>query len=181
MNNQLFSRSEMLLGADAINKLNNSSVAVFGIGGVGSYIAEALARTGVGKMILIDGDSVAESNINRQLIADTTTIGMAKVDAAKERLTKINPELEIITINRFLTAESDFSFIEGCSFVADAIDTVSAKMALIEYCSSKNIPVISAMGAGNKTDPTRFEVSDIYKTSVCPLCKVVRTEARKEA
>lgn len=179
MKEEFFSRTEMLLGKDAVKKLNKSCVAVFGIGGVGSYTVEALARSGVGKLILIDGDTVAESNINRQLIADTTTVGMAKVEAAKSRLIKINPEIEVIAVNQFLTASSDFSFIDGCSYVADAIDTISAKLALVEYCKAKNIPIISAMGAGNKTDPTRFEVSDIHKTSVCPLCKVIRTELRK--
>ena len=179
MNSELFTRSEMLLGKEAMAKLNNSTVAVFGIGGVGSYIVEALARTGVGKLILIDGDDVATSNINRQLIADTTTIGQSKVDTAKKRLLLINPNIEIVTVNEFLTIESDFSFIDKCSFVADAIDTVSAKIKLIEHCKEKNIPIISAMGAGNKTDPTRFEVSDISKTSVCPLCKVMRYELRK--
>lgn len=179
MSSELFIRSEMLLGKDAMTKLENSTVAVFGIGGVGSYIVEALARTGIGKLILIDGDDVAKSNINRQLIADVSTVGQSKVEVAKKRLLSINPDLEIVTVNEFLTAESDFSFIDGCSFVADAIDTVSAKIKLVEYCKEKNIPIISAMGAGNKTDPTRFEVSDISKTSVCPLCKVMRYELRK--
>ena len=179
MNSELFIRSEMLLGKDAMQKLKDSTVAVFGIGGVGSYIVEALTRSGIGKLIIIDGDDVAASNINRQLIADTTTIGIAKVDAAKQRLLAINPDLQIVTVNEFLTADSDFSFIDGCSYVADAIDTVSAKIKRIEYCKEKNIPIISAMGAGNKTDPTRFEVSDISKTSVCPLCKVMRYELRK--
>ena len=175
MNSELFIRSEMLLGKDAMQKLKDSTVAVFGIGGVGSYIVEALTRSGIGKLIIIDGDDVATSNI----IADTTTIGIAKVDAAKKRLLAINPDLQIVAVNKFLTADSDFSFIDGCSYVADAIDTVSAKIKLIEYCKEKNIPIISAMGAGNKTDPTRFEVSDISKTSVCPLCKVMRYELRK--
>lgn len=179
MSSELFIRSEMLLGKDAMTKLKNSTVAVFGIGGVGSYIVEALARTGIGKLILIDGDDVARSNINRQLIADVTTVGQSKVEVAKKRLLSINPDLEIVTVNEFLTAESDFSFIDGCSYVADAIDTVSAKIKLIEYCKEKDIKIISAMGAGNKTDPTRFEVSDISKTSVCPLCKVMRYELRK--
>lgn len=179
MNSELFIRSEMLLGKDAMQKLKDSTVAVFGIGGVGSYVVEALTRSGIGKLIIIDGDDVATSNINRQLIADTTTIGIAKVDAAKNRLLAINPDLQIVTVNKFLTADSDFSFIDGCSYVADAIDTVSAKIKLVEYCKDRNIPIISAMGAGNKTDPTRFEVSDISKTSVCPLCKVMRYELRK--
>ena len=180
MNSELFIRSEMLLGKKALQKLQNSSVAVFGIGGVGSYTVEALVRSGIGKLIIVDGDDVAISNINRQLIADTTTVGVPKVEAAKNRLLAINPELKIVTVKEFLTAESDFSFIDDCSYVADAIDTVSAKIKLIEYCKDKNIPIISAMGAGNKTDPTRFEVSDIFKTSVCPLCKVMRYELRKK-
>lgn len=180
MNSELFIRSEMLLGKKALQKLQNSSVAVFGIGGVGSYTVEALVRSGIGKLIIVDGDDVAISNINRQLIADTTTVGVPKVEAAKNRLLAVNPELKIVTVKEFLTAESDFSFIDDCSYVADAIDTVSAKIKLIEYCKDKNIPIISAMGAGNKTDPTRFEVSDIFKTSVCPLCKVMRYELRKK-
>ncbi len=179
MKKDFFVRSEMLLGAKAMEKLENSTVAIFGIGGVGSYIAEALARSGIGKLILIDSDTVAESNINRQLIADTETIGMAKVDAAENRLKKINPDLEIIKVNEFMTANTDYSFLKECDYVADAIDTVSAKIRIAEFCYENKISLISAMAAGNKTDPTKFEVSDIYKTSVCPLCRVMRTELKK--
>lgn len=179
MNNEIFSRTEMLIGQEALNKIKNSTVAVFGIGGVGSYCVEALARTGIKKLILIDADEVSVSNINRQLIADTTTVGIKKVEAAKKRLLAINPEIEVATIPEFITTDSDLSFIDNCDYVVDAIDTVSSKIHIIEYSKSKNIPIISAMGAGNKTDPTKFEVADIYKTSVCPLCKVIRYELRK--
>ena len=179
MNREIFSRTEMLIGQEALNKLNNSTVAVFGIGGVGSYSAEALVRSGVGRLILIDSDEVSVSNINRQIIADTTTVGIKKVEAAKKRLEAINPDVKIIAIDEFITVESDLSFIDNADYVIDAIDTVSSKIHIIEYSKTKNLPIISAMGAGNKTDPTRFEVADIYKTSVCPLCKVIRYELRK--
>lgn len=179
MNREIFSRTEMLIGQEALNKLNNSTVAVFGIGGVGSYSAEALVRSGVGRLILIDSDEISVSNINRQIIADTTTVGIKKVEAAKKRLEAINPDVKIIAIDEFITVESDLSFIDNADYVIDAIDTVSSKIHIIEYSKTKNLPIISAMGAGNKTDPTRFEVADIYKTSVCPLCKVIRYELRK--
>ncbi len=179
MSKKLFSRTEMLIGSNNMKKLNNSTVAVFGIGGVGSYCVEALARSGISKLILIDSDTVSVTNINRQLIATAETVGKSKVTVAKDRLISINPQIEITEINEFITQNTDLSFLENCDYVVDAIDTVSAKIHLIEYCKIKSIPVISAMGAGNKTDPTKFEVSDIYDTSICPLCRTMRRELKK--
>ncbi|MEG1887159.1 MAG: tRNA threonylcarbamoyladenosine dehydratase [Oscillospiraceae bacterium] len=168
----------MLLGEDTINMLQNSTVAVFGCGGVGSYAIEALCRCGVGNLVLIDNDLVDASNINRQLIATQKTLGLAKVLAAKMRCEEINPEIKIKPLKLFYSSDSDSEFLDGCDYVVDAIDTISAKLHLVEICKQKKIPIISAMGAGNKTDPTMFEVSDIYKTSVCPLCRVMRRELK---
>lgn len=175
-----FSRSEMLLGKEAINKLKNSKVIVFGIGGVGSYITEALARGGVGSITLVDSDAVSVSNINRQLIATASSVGYDKVLAAKERILEINPSCKVTAVKEFVTKENADKFITtDYDYIADAIDTVSAKIALIEKADEKGIPIISCMGTGNKLDPTKFEVSDIYKTSVCPLARVMRYELRK--
>ena len=175
-----FSRTEMLIGNDALVKLRNSRVAVFGIGGVGGYIAEALVRAGVGALDLIDNDTVSESNINRQIIALTSTVGMLKTEVMEKRLLDINPEAEIRCINRFVLPENidEFNF-SAYSYVADAIDTISGKLAIIEKAYSEGIPVISSMGTGNKLDPTKFEITDIYKTSVCPLARVMRYELKK--
>lgn len=175
-----FSRTEMLIGNDALVKLRSSRVAVFGIGGVGGYIAEALVRAGVGALDLIDNDTVSESNINRQIIALTSTVGMLKTEVMEKRLLDINPEAEIRCINRFVLPENidEFNF-SAYSYVADAIDTVSGKLAIIEKAYSEGIPVISSMGTGNKLDPTKFEITDIYKTSVCPLARVMRYELKK--
>lgn len=175
-----FSRTELLFGKEAMAKLNLSRIAVFGIGGVGSYAAEALARSGIGTIDLIDDDMVCLTNINRQLIATRTTVGRLKVEVMKERLLDINPKLTVITHNYFFNVESvsifDFS---QYSYVIDAIDTVSSKILLIECAGKADVPIISCMGAGNKLDPTRFEVDDIYNTSICPLAKVMRYELRK--
>ena len=175
-----FSRTEILIGNDALVKLRSSRVAVFGIGGVGGYIAEALVRAGVGALDLIDNDTVSESNINRQIIALTSTVGMLKTEVMEKRLLDINPEAEIRCINRFVLPENidEFNF-SAYSYVADAIDTVSGKLAIIEKAYSEGIPVISSMGTGNKLDPTKFEITDIYKTSVCPLARVMRYELKK--
>lgn len=175
-----FSRTEMLIGNDALLKLRSSRVAVFGIGGVGGYIAEALVRAGVGALDLIDNDTVSESNINRQIIALTSTVGMLKTEVMEKRLLDINPEAEIRCINKFVLPENidEFNF-SAYSYVADAIDTVSGKLAIIEKAYSEGIPVISSMGTGNKLDPTKFEITDIYKTSVCPLARVMRYELKK--
>ena len=175
-----FSRTEMLLGEEAMEKLKKSQVAIFGIGGVGSYVVEILARSGVGEFVLVDKDEVSETNINRQLIATTKTIGMDKVEVAKERIMDINPEAKVEIFKEFYSKEnSDKILNESISYVVDAIDTVTAKLTLIEECKKKNIPVISCMGTGNKLDPTKFEIADISKTSICPLAKVMRKELSK--
>lgn len=173
-------RSEILLGKSAIEKLNASRVAVFGIGGVGSYTVEALVRCGIGHIELFDGDTVSESNINRQLVANVKTVGIPKVTVAEAHAKDVNPEIDVIPHQTFVDADNiddiDFSKFD---YVVDAIDTVSSKLMIIEKCHTLNIPVISCMGAGNKLDPTRFEVADISKTSVCPLARVMRYELRK--
>ena len=170
-----FSRSELLLGQEAMEKLENSHVAVFGVGGVGSYTVEALARCGVGEITLVDNDTVSLTNLNRQLIALHSTVGRLKTDVAKERLLDINPNIKVNSLATFFTPETsdsiDFSVFD---YVVDAIDTVSGKIALVQICNNKNIPIISSMGTGNKLDPTKFEVTDIFKTSMCPLAKVMR-------
>ena len=175
-----FIRSEMILGHDAKKKLKNSSVAVFGIGGVGSYVCEALARTGVGKLTFIDNDTVAISNINRQLIALHSTVGIYKTEVMKERAKDINPNAEITALNIFYTPDNgdaiDFSSFD---YIVDAIDTVTSKLYIIEKATKMNIPVISSMGTGNKTDSSRFEISDISKTQTCPLARVMRQELKK--
>lgn len=178
--NDMFKRTEMLLGLKAMEKLKNSKVAVFGIGGVGGYVVEALSRAGVGRIDLIDNDCVSESNINRQIIATTETIGKMKTEVAKKRVKEINPNAEVNCFNLFILPENvnefDFTVYD---YIIDAIDTVSGKLAIIEKATELNIPVISSMGTGNKLDPTMFEVTDIYKTSVCPLARVMRTELKK--
>jgi len=173
-------RTAMLLGSDAMPKLYGAHVAVFGLGGVGGHCVEALARAGVGKLTLIDGDEVAESNLNRQLFATVSTVGLPKTEAAVRRLADVAPECEVTPVQQFVLPENigDFDFT-AFDYVVDAIDTVSSKLAIIEACDRANTPLISAMGAGNKLDATRFEVADIYKTSVCPLAAVVRRECRK--
>lgn len=172
-----FSRTELLLGAEGMEKLKNAHVAVFGIGGVGSYIAEALARCGVGKLTLIDNDTVAVTNLNRQLIALHSTIGMKKTEAAKARILDINPAAQVTALDCFYTGtEVDLS---GFDYIADAIDTVSSKLALIENAYKLNVPLISSMGTGNKLDPTKLTVTDIYKTEMCPLAKVMRYELKR--
>ena len=172
-----FSRTELLLGQDGMKKLKSSSVAIFGVGGVGSYIAEALARSGVGKLILIDNDEVTITNLNRQLIALHSTIGRKKVDVAKDRLLDINPRATVEALDCFYTGnEVDLSKFD---YIADAIDTVSSKLTLIENANKQNVPVISSMGTGNKLDPTKLIVTDIYKTEMCPLAKIMRHELKK--
>ena len=177
---EALSRTEQLIGSDAISKLKNARVAVFGIGGVGSYVVEALARSGVGSLDMIDNDTVAESNLNRQLVALHSTLGKPKVLVAKERVLDINPDIKVNTHQCFyLPEESDkFPFAEY-DYIVDAIDTVKAKISLVEEANKVGTPIICSMGTGNKLDPTRFEISDISKTSVCPLAKVMRVELRK--
>lgn len=174
-----FSRTEMLIGKENVEKLNNSKVAIFGIGGVGSFVVEGLARAGVGKFILVDNDSVAESNLNRQIIATTKTIGKLKVEVMKNRILEINPNANVETHSEFFMPESPNLFDNTIDYIVDAIDTVTAKIELILRANKLNIPIISSMGTGNKLDPTKFEVTDIYKTSVCPLAKVMRKELKK--
>ena len=175
-----FTRTARLLGEEAIDKLGRSRVAVFGIGGVGGHVAEALARSGVGTLDLIDDDKVCPSNINRQIIATSSSVGRYKVDVAKERLEDINPSIRIFGWRTFFGPETadQFDFAEY-DYVVDAIDTVTGKLELISCAKAAGVPVISSMGAGNKLDPTAFEVADIYETSVCPLARVMRRECRK--
>ena len=174
-----FSRAEILLGKKAIEKLNNSKVAVFGIGGVGSYVVEGLARAGVGSFVLIDNDEVSITNINRQIIATHETVGKNKVDVAKERILSINPNANIETHKEFFTPDSPMPVDDTVDYIVDCIDTVTAKIDLVVRANKMGIPIISCMGTGNKLDPTKFEVSDIYKTSMCPLAKVMRKELKK--
>lgn len=172
-------RTAAILGADSIEKLKAARVAVFGVGGVGGYIAEALARAGVGTIDLIDRDTVSESNINRQIVALYSTVGRDKVEVMKSRILDINPTAVVNTYKAFYLPENADAFpLEQYDYIADAIDTVSAKIELICRARSVGTPIISAMGAGGKLDPTAFEVSDIYKTSVCPLAKVMRRELK---
>ena len=175
-----FSRTEILFGNEAMEKLAGSRVAVFGIGGVGGYTVEALARSGVGTIDIIDDDKVCLTNINRQIIATTKTIGKYKVDVAEERILDINPKCNVIKHRTFYMPDSadEFEF-EKYDYIVDAIDTVTAKIDLVMKANQYKVPIISAMGAGNKTDPTAFEVADIYKTSVCPLARVMRYELKK--
>jgi tRNA A37 threonylcarbamoyladenosine dehydratase len=175
-----FSRSQLLLGEEGLDKLKKSTVAVFGVGGVGGFTVEALARTGVGTLVLVDDDEVCLTNINRQIIATHQTIGRPKVEVMKERILDINPNANV-TIHRCFFGEDtleQFNF-SSYSYVVDAIDTVSSKILLIETAKAHNVPIMSSMGAGNKLDPTRFEVTDIYKTSVCPLAKVMRHKLKE--
>lgn len=179
MDNQ-FSRTELLFGKDAMEKLRNARVAIFGVGGVGGHTVEALVRSGIGAIDIIDDDKVCLSNINRQIIATMSTVGEYKVDVAKNRLLDINPDCKVTAYKTFYTpetsAEFDFSLYD---YVVDAIDTVTGKIGLVMQANEAGVPIISSMGAGNKVDPTAFEVTDIYKTSVCPLAKVMRYELKK--
>jgi len=178
--NKRFDRTKRLLGIEAMDKLRTSRVAVFGIGGVGGHAAEALVRSGVGAIDIIDSDEIAESNINRQLIATTKTIGHKKVEVMRDHLLEINPDIKVNAYDCFFLPETkgEFPFYDY-DYVIDAVDTVTAKIALVEACQEAGVPIISSMGAGNKLDPTAFEVADIYKTSVCPLAKVMRRELKK--
>lgn len=170
-------RTEMLIGEDGVSKLSKARVLIFGVGGVGGFVCEALARAGVGEIHLVDGDVVAESNINRQIIATVDTIDMPKVEAMAKRISMINPKCRTKAMKLFYLPGDDFDF-SGYDYVVDAIDTVSAKLDIITKAKEAKVPVISSMGTGNKMDPTRFEIADISKTSVCPLAKVVRKELR---
>ena len=176
-----FSRTQLLYGAEAMEKLASARVAVFGVGGVGGYVVEALARSGVGALDLIDNDEVCASNLNRQIIATTKTIGKYKVDVAEERIHDINPDCRVRTYKTsFLPETKDQFNFSDYDYVVDAIDTVTGKLTIIEMAKEANIPVISSMGAGNKINPAMFEVADIYETSICPLAKVMRHECKKK-
>ena len=175
-----FSRTALLLGTEALEKLSRCRVAVFGVGGVGGYCVEALARAGVGALDLIDNDTVSLSNLNRQIIALHSTLGRPKVEVAAERVRDINPSCRVAAHQVFYLPETHDRFqFRDYDYVVDAIDTVKGKLSLAEQTQEAGVPVISAMGAGNKLDPTRFQVADIYETSVCPLARVIRTECRK--
>ena len=175
-----FSRTEMLIGNDGMEKLKNAKVAVFGIGGVGSFVCEGLARSGIGNFILVDYDKIDESNINRQLIATVKTVGKCKVDLMKERILEINPDANVEIHKEFYMADSQTDIItEDLSYAVDCVDTIMAKIAIICKCDSLNVPVISSMGTGNKLDPSMFEVTDIFETSVCPLARIMKKDLKK--
>lgn len=174
------SRTELLVGEEGISKLNNSKVIVFGVGGVGSFVVESLTRAGIGNLVLVDNDTVCISNLNRQIHATQATIGRVKVDVMKERVVSINPNCNVETKQIFVTPENISEIITNdIDYVVDAIDTITSKLALAEYCYKNGINIISSMGTGNKIDPSQFKVSDVYKTKVCPLAKVMRYELRK--
>lgn len=180
MNTQenLYTRTAMMLGEEAVNKLKTSHVAVFGVGGVGGFTVEALARAGVGKITLIDKDRVSVSNINRQIIALNSTVGKYKTEAMRDRIADINPDCEVIIVSEFYSEENPID-LSSFDYIADCIDSVKSKLYLVSEAKAKGISIISSMGAGNKLDPTRFKVADISKTHTDPLAKVMRTELRK--
>lgn len=180
MVDERFARTALLIGESAVEKLNNSHIAVFGVGGVGGYVVEALVRSGIGHIDIIDNDTVNASNINRQIIATENSIGRYKTEVMAERIHLINPACEVTEHRCFFLPENKDKFdFSQYDYVIDAIDTVTAKIAIIMACKETDTPVISSMGTGNKLDPTQLQVSDIYKTSVCPLAKVMRHELKK--
>ena len=179
MKNQ-FSRTELLIGEDGIKKLKDAKVAIFGIGGVGSYVVEGLARAGVGNFILVDKDIIDLTNLNRQIIATHKTLGRPKVEVAKERIIEINPNVKVDIYQEFFTPESKQIVDETVDYIIDAIDNITGKIELAVRANKLNIPIISSMGTGNKLDPTKFEVTDIYNTSVCPVAKVMRKELKNK-
>ena len=180
MLDEKFIRMEMMIGYDAAEALKKKSVVIFGIGGVGSYAAEAIARSGIGTITLVDNDVISISNINRQLIATTKTIGSLKTHVMAERISNINPDAKLYCVNEFYNAATaDVFHLDDYDYIIDAIDTVSSKLELIQRAQRANTPIISCMGTGNKLDPTKFQIADIYQTSVCPLAKVMRHELRK--
>lgn len=180
MEHSQFLRSEMILGKDSTETLSRKSVILFGLGGVGSYTAEALARAGIGKITVVDNDVVSKTNLNRQLCALHSTVGMPKTQVIKSRIEDINPQCRVTAVQKFFLPENSDEFgLENYDYIADAIDTVSAKICLAVKSHELCVPIISCMGTGNKLDASRFEISDIFKTSGCPLCRVMRTELRK--
>lgn len=173
-----FSRTELIIGKENVEKLHKSKVAIFGIGGVGSFVVEGLVRAGVENFILVDDDKVCLTNLNRQIIATRKTVGKPKVEVAKERILDINPNANVEIYQEFFMPDSKEILDETVDYVVDSVDTVTAKIELVMRAKKLNIPIISSMGTGNKLDPTRFEITDIYKTSICPLAKVMRKELR---
>lgn len=173
-----FSRTELIIGKEAMEKLHNSKVAIFGIGGVGSYVVEGLVRAGIQNFILVDNDDITLTNLNRQIIATTKTIGRAKVEVAKERILEINPNAQVEVYKEFFMPESKGILDSSITYIVDCVDTVTAKIELVLRANKLKIPIISSMGTGNKLDPTKFEITDIFKTSVCPLAKVMRKELK---
>ncbi len=176
----IFERTELMVGTDAMKKLQHSTVAVIGIGGVGSYITEALVRSGIGSFVLIDGDKIEPTNLNRQLHTNMYNIGHSKVDSMKERILSINPDAHVFPYEIFLTEENmNLLWKHEPQYIADAIDSVSSKLSLVVEAKRRNVPIISSMGTGNKMDPTAFKVSDIHETRYCPLARVMRRELKK--
>lgn len=174
-----FSRTELLIGKDGVEKLNNAKVAVFGVGGVGSFVVEGLVRAGVGNFILVDDDEVCLTNLNRQIHATRKTIGKYKAELMRDRILEINPDAKVEVFKEFFMPDSEVKILDdSIDYIVDAIDTVTAKIELVMQADKLGVPIMSAMGTGNKLDPTKFEVTDIYKTSVCPLAKVMRKELR---
>ena len=179
----IFDRLKLLIGEEKLKSLNQKTVAIFGLGGVGSYVVEGLARSGIENFVIIDKDKIDVTNINRQIIATTKTIGRFKVDVAEERIKEINPNVKVIKYAEFVGKENEnielFDSIKNVDYIVDAIDTVSSKIRIIEFAKAHNIPVISALGTGNKLDPTKLKLADIYDTKICPLAKVIRKELKK--
>ena len=173
-----FSRTELVIGEEGVEKLNNAKVAIFGLGGVGSFVLEGLVRAGIGNFVLIDDDKICLTNLNRQILATRKTVGQAKVEVAKQRILDINPNANVEIHQEFFMPETEGILDNSIDYIVDCIDTVTAKIELVMRAEKLNIPIISCMGTGNKLDPTRFEVTDIYKTSICPLAKVMRKELR---
>lgn len=173
-----FSRTELIIGKENVEKLHKAKVAIFGLGGVGSFVVEGLVRAGIGNFVLIDDDKVCLTNLNRQIIATRKTVGKPKVEVARDRILEINPDANVEIYQEFFMPESEGILDETIDYVVDAVDTVTAKIELVVRANKLNIPIISCMGTGNKLDPTRFEVTNIYKTSVCPLAKVMRRELK---
>ena len=173
-----FSRTELVIGKEGVEKLNNAKVAIFGLGGVGSFVLEGLVRAGIGNFVLIDDDKICLTNLNRQILATRKTVGQAKVEVAKQRILDINPNANVEIYQEFFMPETEGILDNSIDYIVDCIDTVTAKIELVVRAEKLNIPIISCMGTGNKLDPTRFEVTDIYKTSICPLAKVMRKELR---
>ena len=173
-----FSRTELVVGKDGVEKLNNTKIAIFGLGGVGSFALEGLVRAGIGNLVLIDNDCVELTNLNRQILATHKTIGKPKVEIAKQRILDINPNANVEVHQEFFMPETEGILDDSIDYIVDCIDTVTAKIELVVRAERLNIPIISCMGTGNKLEPTRFEVADIYKTSICPLAKVMRKELR---